>query len=416
MGVVQTTQSSGYDVHAVRGDFPILQTRIGEHALVYLDNGATTQKPKAVIDTLSSFFLNENANIHRGVHALSQRATDAYEESREVIARFINAPDHRSVIFTKGATESVNLVAQTFGRKNIGQGDNVVITAMEHHANIVPWQLLCEERGAELRVTPVSDAGELDLEAFARMIDERTKLVSFVHVSNSLGTVNPAKEMIATAHAKGVPVLLDAAQSIQHLTVDVVDLDCDFMVFSGHKLYGPTGIGILYGKPSILQNLPPWQGGGDMIKSVSFEKSTFKGIPERFEAGTPPIAEAIGLGAAVEYLEKLGRPAVEAYETELLAYAINQLQGIKGMRFIGTAKHRAAVCSFLLADVHPHDIGTFLDADGIAIRAGHHCTQPLMKRLGIPGTARASFALYNTREEVDKLALGLDKIVHFFKV
>lgn len=416
MGVVQTTQSSGYDVHAVRGDFPILQTRIGEHALVYLDNGATTQKPKAVIDTLSSFFLNENANIHRGVHALSQRATDAYEESREVIARFINAPDHRSVIFTKGATESVNLVAQTFGRKNIGQGDNVVITAMEHHANIVPWQLLCEERGAELRVTPVSDAGELDLEAFARMIDERTKLVSFVHVSNSLGTVNPAKEMIATAHAKGVPVLLDAAQSIQHLTVDVVDLDCDFMVFSGHKLYGPTGIGILYGKPSILQNLPPWQGGGDMIKSVSFEKTTFKGIPERFEAGTPPIAEAIGLGAAVEYLEKLGRPAVEAYETELLAYAINQLQGIKGMRFIGTAKHRAAVCSFLLADVHPHDIGTFLDADGIAIRAGHHCTQPLMKRLGIPGTARASFALYNTREEVDKLALGLDKIVHFFKV
>lgn len=416
MGVVQTTQSSGYDVHAVRGDFPILQTRIGEHALVYLDNGATTQKPKAVIDTLSSFFLNENANIHRGVHALSQRATDAYEESREVIARFINAPDHRSVIFTKGATESVNLVAQTFGRKNIGQGDNVVITAMEHHANIVPWQLLCEERGAELRVTPVSDAGELDLEVFARMIDERTKLVSFVHVSNSLGTVNPAKEMIATAHAKGVPVLLDAAQSIQHLTVDVVDLDCDFMVFSGHKLYGPTGIGILYGKPSILQNLPPWQGGGDMIKSVSFEKTTFKGIPERFEAGTPPIAEAIGLGAAVEYLEKLGRPAVEAYETELLAYAINQLQGIKGMRFIGTAKHRAAVCSFLLADVHPHDIGTFLDADGIAIRAGHHCTQPLMKRLGIPGTARASFALYNTREEVDKLALGLDKIVHFFKV
>lgn len=416
MGDTQKTESEGYDVQAVRMDFPILQTRIGENPLVYLDNGATTQKPRAVIDKLTSFFTNENANIHRGVHALSQRATDAYEKSRESIARFINAADHRSVIFTKGATESVNLLAQTYGRLKVKQGDNVLITAMEHHANIVPWQLLCEERSAELRVTPVSDEGELDLEAFAKLIDERTRLVSFVHVSNSLGTVNPAKEMIAIAHGKGAPVMLDAAQSIQHLTVDVADLDCDFMVFSGHKLYGPTGIGVLYGKPALLQNLPPWQGGGDMIKSVSFEKTTFKGIPERFEAGTPPIAEAIAMGVAVGYLQKLGRPAVEAYESELLTYAVSQLSGIKGMRFVGTARHRAAVCSFLLADVHPHDIGTFLDADGIAIRAGHHCTQPLMKRLGIPGTARASFALYNTKEEVDKLALGLDKIIRFFKV
>lgn len=416
MGATIANSLPGYDVQAVRKDFPILDTRIGDHALVYLDNGATTQKPRAVIDKLTHYYTSENANIHRGVHALSQRATDAYEKSREIIARFINAPEHRSIIFTKGATEAVNLIAQTFGRKKVKQGDNIVITAMEHHANIVPWQLLCEERGAELRVAPVSDEGELDTEAFANLIDERTRLVSFVHVSNSLGTVNPAKELIAVAHAKGAPVLLDAAQSIQHLTVDVVALDCDFMVFSGHKLYGPTGIGVLYGKPALLQSLPPWQGGGDMIKSVSFEKTTFKGIPERFEAGTPPIAEAIGLGTAVEYLAKLGRSAVEAYETELLAYAVNQLSGIKGIRFIGTAKQRAAVCSFLLADVHPHDIGTFLDADGIAIRAGHHCTQPLMKRLGIPGTARASFALYNTHEEVDKLVVGLDKIVHFFKV
>ncbi|MDX2109808.1 MAG: cysteine desulfurase [Verrucomicrobiota bacterium] len=405
-----------FPIEAIRAEFPILSQSIGDCPLIYLDNGATTQKPKAVLQALANYYTQDNANIHRGVHTLSQRATDHYEKARERIARYIHASHSREIIFVRGATEGINLIANTFGRTHLKAGDNIVITAMEHHANIVPWQLLAEQIGFEIRVTPCDERGVLDLEAYANLLDKRTRLVGVVHVSNSLGTVNPVASMIQQAHAVGAVFLLDAAQSIQHMTVDVQALDCDFLVFSGHKLYGPTGIGVLYGKTALLRSLPPWQGGGDMIKSVSFERTTYKDIPERFEAGTPDISGVIGLAAAIDWVDSVGRERIATYEKGLLDYATAKLAAISGIRLIGTAPDKSCVLSFLLGDVHPHDIGSFLDADGIAIRAGHHCTQPLMKRLCIPGTARATFALYNTYKEADRLAESVAKIAQFFKV
>lgn len=404
----------GLDIRKIREDFPILDTRVGNHILVYLDNAATTQKPQTVIDALVHYYSAQNANIHRGVHYLSEQATDAYEKSRCKIAQFLNASKPREIIFVRGATEAINLVAATFGRKNIGKGDEILLTTMEHHANIVPWQILAEQTGAVIRVTPINERGELQLDAFEQQLSERTKLVSICHISNSLGTINPVHTIIGKAHERGIPVLLDGAQSASHMKIDVQELDCDFFVFSGHKVFGPTGIGVLYGKERLLETLPPYQGGGDMIEKVSFQKTTFKSIPERFEAGTPNISGAIALAAATDYCQKIGRASIAAYKKELLDYATATLSEIKGLTIIGTAREKAGVISFSLEGVHPHDIGTILNSDGIAIRSGHHCTQPLMQHLGIPGTARASFAFYNTREEADKLALALHKVYKLF--
>ena len=402
------------NIQAIREDFPILDTRVGNHVLVYLDNAATTQKPQAVIDALTHYYSAQNANIHRGVHYLSEQATDAYETARGKIAGFLNASNPREIIFVRGATEAINLVAATFGRKNIGEGDEILLTTMEHHANIVPWQLLAKQTGAVIRIVPINERGELQLDIFEQQLNERTKLVSICHISNTLGTINPVRTIIAKAHAQGIPVLLDGAQSASHMEIDVQELDCDFFVFSGHKLFGPTGIGVLYGKAELLEILPPYQGGGDMIQKVSFEKTTFKSIPERFEAGTPNISGAIALAAATDYLQKIGRASIAAYKKELLDYATSNLSEIEGLTLIGTAREKASVLSFILKGVHPHDIGTILDSDGIAIRSGHHCTQPLMQHLGISGTARASFAFYNTQEEVDKLAHALRKVHKLF--
>jgi cysteine desulfurase / selenocysteine lyase len=403
-----------FDVDRVRQDFPILRTQVHGRPLVYLDNAATSQKPQAVIDATNNYYAAQNSNVHRGVHALSQLATREYEEARVKVKRFINAADTHEVIYTKGATEGINLVASSYGRKFIREGDEIIISAIEHHANIVPWQLLCEQTGARLRVIPMNDDGELLMEEYEKLLSPRTKLVAVNYVSNALGTVNPVRRIIELAHAQDVPVLIDGAQSAPHLKVDVRELDCDFYVFSSHKLCGPTGIGVLYGKSHLLDAMPPYQGGGDMIASVTFEKTTFNSLPYKFEAGTPNIAGAVGLGAAVDYLESVGMENIAAYEHELLEYATEVVGSIKGVRLIGTAREKASVLSFLVGDIHPHDVGTILDQEGIAVRAGHHCAQPVMKRFGVPATARASVAFYNTKAEVDALAEGIHRVIEVF--
>jgi cysteine desulfurase / selenocysteine lyase len=405
---------AGFNVEAIRADFPILRQQVHGKPLVYLDNAATAQKPREVISTLTRYYEQENANIHRGVHYLSERATEEYEAARKTIQHFVNAADASEIIFVRGATEGINLVAQTYGRANVGAGDEVLITAMEHHSNIVPWQILCEEKGAKLRVAPINDSGELIWEEFEKLLGPRTKIVAATHVSNALGTINPVWRIVERAHGAGIPVLVDGAQSAPHLEVDVQALDCDFFVFSGHKVYGPTGIGVLYGKSALLNAMPPYQSGGDMISSVTFEKTTYNKLPYKFEAGTPHIAGGIGLGCAIGYLNGLGMRNVEKHEQELLEYATRAVGEIPGLRVIGTAAEKAGVLSFVMEGIHPHDIGTILDQQGIAIRTGHHCAQPVMQRFGIPATARASFALYNTREEVDALADGLRKVREVF--
>ncbi|HZS27465.1 MAG TPA: cysteine desulfurase [Candidatus Angelobacter sp.] len=401
---------SGFDVQKVRKDFPVLQQKIHGKPLVYLDNAATTQKPLAVIDALEHYYRHDNSNIHRGVHTLSERATEAYEHARVTAQKFLNAADSKEIIFVRGTTEGINLVAQTYGRKNVGAGDEVLITAMEHHSNIVPWQLLCEEKGAKLRVAPINDRGELLLEEFEKLLSPKTKIVAVGHLSNALGTINPVREIVRLAHARNIPVLVDGAQAAPRMPVDVRALDCDFYAISGHKMYGPTGIGVLYGKAALLEAMPPWQGGGDMIASVTFDKTIYNRLPYKFEAGTPNIADTIGLGTAIEYLNNLGPEQVEAHEAELLAYATNKVESIPGVQIIGTAREKAGVLSFVMEDIHPHDIGTILDREGIAVRTGHHCAQPVMQRFNIPATVRASFGLYNTREEVDALAAGIRKV------
>jgi cysteine desulfurase/selenocysteine lyase len=389
-----------------RVDFPILRQKVRGKPLVYLDNAATTQKPRAVIDAIARYYEEENANVHRGVHLLSERATKAYEGARAKVAKFMGA-ELREVIFVRGTTEAVNLVAQTFGRQRVGAGDEVLITEMEHHSNIVPWQMLCREKGATLRVVPVTDAGDLDLDALDRLLGPRTRLLAVTQVSNALGTVNPIEEIIRRAHARGVPVLVDGAQGMPHLGFDVRASGADFYAFSGHKIYGPTGIGVLWGKRAHLEEMPPWQGGGDMILSVTFDKTVYNRLPYKFEAGTPDIAGAVGLGAALDYVGALGLAKIAAHERELLAYAVEALRSIPDLRLVGTPRERAGAVSFLLGDVHPHDIGTILDRHGVAIRAGHHCAQPLMHRYGVAATARASVALYNTRADVDALVRAL---------
>jgi cysteine desulfurase/selenocysteine lyase len=403
-----------FDVEKIRADFPILATTVHGKPLVYLDNAATTQKPRVVIDALRTYYEAQNANIHRGVHLLSERATVAYEGAREKVRAFLNAASVKEIIYVRGATEGINLVAQTYGRTNVGAGDEIVISAMEHHSNIVPWQMLCAEKGATLRVVPMNDAGELDLAAYAALLGPKTKLVAVVHVSNALGTINPVKRMVALAHAQGIPVLLDGAQAAPHLKLDVRDLDCDFYVLSGHKLFGPTGIGVLYGKEALLEKMPPYQGGGDMIRSVTFEKTTYNDLPYKFEAGTPHIEGGIGLGAAIDYLNGLDWAAVAAYEHDLLVYGTQELAKVPGLRLIGTAQEKTGVLSFVLEGIHPHDIGTILDSQGIAIRTGHHCAQPVMERFHIPATARASLAFYNTRAELDALVKGIRKVQEMF--
>ncbi len=404
-----------FDVERVRGDFPILRQKVRGKRLVYLDSAATAQKPQAVVDAVARFYLDDNANVHRGVHALSERATAAYEGARAKVAGFLGAADPREVIFVRGTTEAVNLVAQSFGRARVGPGDEVLITEMEHHSNIVPWQMLCQEKGATLRVSPVDDRGHLLLDELERRLGPRTRLLAVTHVSNALGTVNPVKRIAAMARARGVPVLVDGAQAVPHLPVDVADLGCDFYAFSGHKVFGPTGIGVLWGKAEHLEAMPPWQGGGDMILSVSFERTVYNQIPYKFEAGTPHMAGAVGLGAALDWLQGLDRAGAEAHERDLLAYGTARLTEIPGLRLVGTAPEKAGVLSFVLDDVHPHDIGTILDREGVAIRTGHHCAQPVLRRLGLQATARASLALYNTREDIDALVRGLGRVKELFR-
>ena len=409
-----TSVRQPFDVEKIREDFPILKQKVHGHPLVYLDSAATSQKPRAVLEAMQEFYLHDYSNVHRGVHLLSERATRAYEDGRAKLQRFINAAEAREIVFVRGTTEAVNLVAQTYGRKNLQAGDEILITAMEHHSNIVPWQMLCEEKRAVLRVAPINDRGELIFEAFEKFLGPKTRLVAVTHVSNVLGTINPVREIVEAAHRWNVPVLVDGAQAAPHLRVDVRELGCDFYALSGHKLFGPTGVGVLYGKAALLEGMPPYQGGGDMIASVTFEKTTYNAIPFKFEAGTPYIAGVIGLGAAVEYLNRIGLEAITAYEQDLLEHATNSLSRIPGVRLIGTAREKASVVSFVLDGVHPHDIGTILDQRGIAIRTGHHCAQPLMDRFGLPATARASLAFYNTREEIDVLAEGVEAVKQFF--
>ena len=403
-----------YDVWQVRRDFPILAREVHGKPLVYLDNANTTQKPRAVLAALAEYYAEHNANIHRATHLLSELATRGYEGARVKVKDFLNAADAHEIVYVRNATEGINLVAQTWGRRNIKAGDEIVISTMEHHCNIVPWQMLCEETGARLRVIPITDGGELRMDEYATLLNGRTKLVSIVHMSNALGTINPVKDVIALAHAQGVPVLLDAAQSAYHVPLDVQELDCDFLVFSGHKLYGPTGIGVLYGKRAFLEAMPPWQGGGDMIATVSFEKTTYNEIPYKFEAGTPHIAGAVGLGAAIDYLSALGMGRVAAYEHELTRYGEQALSQVPGLRMVGTAPDKASVFSFTLGDIHPYDIGALLDEEGIAIRTGQHCAHPVLQRLGVSSTARASLGLYNTREDIDALVRGLAKVRKLF--
>ncbi len=402
------------DVARIRGDFPVLGETVHGKPLVYLDNAATAQKPRAVIERLARYYETENANIHRGVHRLSEIATRAYEDTRATVRGFLNAAETREIIFVRGTTEAINLVASCYGGSRFQPGDEVVISAMEHHSNIVPWQLICAQTGATLRVVPVDDRGDVVMEEYRRMLSGRTRMVALPHVSNALGTVNPIKEMIAEAHRAGAPVLIDGAQGAPHAQVDVRDLDCDFYAFSSHKLYGPTGIGVLYGKAGLLEAMPPYQGGGDMILSVSFEHTEYNELPYKFEAGTPHIAGVIGLGAAVEYLLHLGMEGVAAYEDRLVAYAVERLREVPELRLVGTPARRASLVSFVLGDIHAHDIGTILDQDGIAVRTGHHCAMPVMERFGVPATVRASFACYNTEADVDALADGLEKARRLF--
>jgi cysteine desulfurase/selenocysteine lyase len=409
-----SASDGAWDVERIREDFPVLKQTVNGKPLVYLDNAASSQVPQIVITRGSVYLEQEHSNIHRGVHYLSQRATTAYEGAREKVKRFINAREARECIFVRGATEGINLVMHGYGRKFIGPGDEVIISAMEHHANIIPWQMLCEEKGARLRVIPMNDAGELLQDEYDALLNERTKIVAVNHISNALGTINPIKEMIARAHKYGVPVLIDGAQGIVHLPIDVQDLDCDFYVFSGHKMFAPTGSGIIYGKAELLEKMNPFQGGGDMIRTVTFEKTTYAGLPNKFEAGTPAIASQIGLGAAIDYLTSIGRERAVAYEQELLRYATERIGAIEGVRLIGTAREKASVLSFIIDDVHPHDIGTILDREGIAVRAGHHCAQPVMQHFKVPATARASFAFYNTKQEVDVLAHAIEKVIEVF--
>ncbi|MEK7728964.1 MAG: cysteine desulfurase [candidate division KSB1 bacterium] len=400
-----------FDVNKVRKDFPILQLKVHSKPLVYLDNAATSQKPQAVLNAIDQYYRAENANIHRGVHYLSEVATRGYEGARVKIQKFLNAASEREIIFVRGTTEAANLVAHSFGRTQLKAGDEIIITGMEHHSNIVPWQMLCEDTGAKLRVVPLNNNGELLLEEFETLLNSHTKLVSLVHVSNSLGTINPVKKIIALAHERKVPVFIDGAQAVPHMAVDVQALDCDFYAFSGHKIFGPTGIGVLYAKEALLKKMRPYQGGGDMIKSVTFEKTTYNDLPHRFEAGTPDIAGVIGLGAALDYVSGLGYDKIAAHEHELLEYATEALLAIPGLKIIGTAKQKASVISFVLEGIHPHDVGTILDRHGIAIRTGHHCTQPVMKRFNVPATSRASFAFYNTTAEVDALVQGIHTVM-----
>ena len=403
-----------YDVNRIREDFPILKKKVHDKNLVYLDNAATTQKPTYVIDRVNKYYITMNANIHRGVHALSQEATEAFEGARIQIKQFINALGKNQIIFTSGTTEAINLVASSYGRANVKEGDEIIISHMEHHSNIVPWQMLCKEKNAKLRIIPINDNGELIYEEFEKLVNEKTKLISIIYVSNSLGTINDVKRIINYAHLFKIPVLVDAAQAVNHIKVDVQDLDCDFLAFSGHKIYGPTGIGALYGKVELLEAMPPYQGGGDMISKVTFDETTYNELPYKFEAGTPDIAGAIGLGAAIEYVSKIGIENIKNHETSLLEYATKQIAEVPGLRIIGQAREKTSVLSFVLENIHPHDIGTFLDFEGVAIRTGHHCTQPVMQRFKIPATSRASFAMYNTKEEVDVLVNGLKKIIEVF--
>ena len=402
------------DVTSIRHDFPILRQCVHGRPLVYLDNASTTHKPQTVIDRLTRFYVEENANVHRGVHRLSEQATDAFEGARAAVAAFLNAGEPREIVFVRGTTEAINLVTQSYGRSKVGKGDAIVISAMEHHSNLVPWQALCEETGAELRIIPTSDAGELDLDAYETLLDDRTRIVSVVHVSNALGTINPVEEIVRLAHGRGIPVLVDGAQAVAHMDVDVQALGCDFYALSGHKMHGPTGIGVLYGRASLLEAMPPYQYGGDMISSVTFERTLYNTLPHRFEAGTPHIAGAVGLAAAIGYLSGIGLDRIAGAEHELLEYATGTLSAIPGLRVIGTAVRKAGILSFVLDGVHPHDVGTILDREGVAIRAGHHCCQPLMKRLGVAATARASLALYTTREEIDALAAALRTVREVF--
>ncbi len=406
---------ANFDAAKYRKDFPILNRKVHSKPLIYLDNAATTQKPQSVINALTRYYSEENANIHRGLYYLSEKATEAYEAARVKVQHFVGASSHREIVFVRNATEGINLVAQSFGRSFIKKGDEIVISLMEHHSNIVPWQMLCEQVGAQLRVIPINDQGELSMADYKKLLNQKTKLVAIVHISNSLGTINPVKEITKLAHDKGIPVLLDGAQSVPHLPIRVKDLDCDFFVFSGHKMYGPTGIGVVYGKLEWLNQMPPYQGGGEMISSVAFKETQYNKVPYKFEAGTPHIAGVIGLGAAVDYLREIGLDRIAAYEHELLAYATKALRKIPDLRLIGTAKEKTGILSFLLGDIHAHDVGTILDRSGVAIRAGHHCTMPLMERFGVPATARASLAFYNTPEEVDQLVRGIQNVMEVFK-
>jgi cysteine desulfurase/selenocysteine lyase len=414
MSTLRAPAAPAYDVAAVRRDFPILGTTVHDRPLVYFDNAASAQKPRAVIDAERRAYEESYSNVHRGVHSLSMKATDAYEGARARTQRFLNAASVKEIVFTRGTTEAINLVAATYGRKNVGAGDEVLITGLEHHSNIVPWQLLCEEKGARLQVVPIDDDGAVPIEEFEKRLSGRTKLVAVAHVSNALGTITPVRRMIALAHARGVPVLLDGAQAVPHLKVDVRELDVDFYALSSHKLYGPSGVGVLYGKEALLDAMPPWQGGGDMILSVTFEKTTYNELPYKFEAGTPNIAGVIAFGAALDYVTGLGLEKIGAHEHDLLLYATDRLRELPGVRIIGTAPEKAAVVSFTLEGVHPHDIGTVLDYEGVAVRTGHHCAQPVMDRYALPATARASFGIYNTRDEIDVLVRALHKVREVF--
>lgn len=411
----QRPPSRPLDVQRIREDFPILRQQVRDKPLVYLDNAASAQKPQVVIDALSLFYSASYANIHRGIHWLSERATEAYESSRANIQRFLGGAEASEILFVRGTTEAINLVAHSYGRTHVQAGDEILISTMEHHSNIVPWQMLCEATGAVLRVAPINDDGELLLDEFEKLLTPRTKVAAIAHVSNVLGTINPIRLIVELAHRHHVPVLVDGAQAVPHLAVDVQALDCDFYAFSGHKLFGPTGIGVLYGKASLLDAMPPYQGGGHMIQSVTFEKTTYNKVPDRFEAGTPNIAGVVGLGAAIDYVSEIGIDAITAYERELLTYAMDRISKIAGVRHIGTAKDKAGVLSFVVDGIHPHDLGTFLDNEGIAIRAGHHCAQPLMSRFGVPATARASLAFYNTQDDIDALAAGIQQAIEFFR-
>jgi cysteine desulfurase/selenocysteine lyase len=408
------TAAPTFDIARIRADFPILEQRIYGRPLVYLDNANTTQKPRAVIEAMDRYYCESNANIHRSTHLLSERATRAYEGARAKVQRLVNAAESREIVFTRGCTEAINLVAQSWGRANLRPGDEIVLTWMEHHSNIVPWQLVCEATGARLRVVPITDAGEVDLDAYEAALTDRTRLVTIIHVSNALGTVNPVREMTAAARARGVPVLIDGAQAVAHLPVDVQAIGCDFYAFSAHKMYGPTGVGALYGRAALMERMPPYQGGGDMIASVTFEKTTYNQLPYKFEAGTPNIAGVVGFGAAVDYLRGLGPATIARHEEDVTRYAIERLSAVPGVTLVGRARHRAGVVSFVLDGVHPHDVGTVLDREGVAIRTGQHCAQPVMDRFGIPATARASFAIYNRREDVDTLVAALGTVRELF--